>query len=211
MTHVCRKTTVALALLAVACRAVGASQTRQIEWPLVQATHDVRTFVDPGKDGMDTPFRMLIADLGGNARYRLECHNGEFDDDSELTFSGNFHCALFAVVGRQNQKASDNLLAEDTPAQRGSDWLNRGRMLQQQLRGKCADTPFGTSRVFRLRGFKLTLQFSDLRWTSTTAEPKVTQFTFSATVVADPSARTGTTERIVVPKAAEDACLYLRQ
>jgi len=210
MAHISPKGAVASVLFAIACLSIDASQNRQRDWPPARATHDARTFNDPGKGGTDTPFRLLIADLGGSIRYRLECHNGEFDDDSELTFSGNFHCALFAVVGKQNQKASNNLLAEDTPAQRGSDWLNRGRMLQQQLRGRCADTPFGTSRVFRLRGFKLTLQFSDIRWTETTAGLQLSRFTFSATVVADLDARTQTAETIVVSKSTEDACLFLR-
>lgn len=145
---------VALAVCAAAVLSVAntAMQRPPTEWPEIRATEAQLTFVDPGKDDADTPFRLLLRDTNGNTVYRLECHNGNYEGASEITFSGDFHCALFAVTG--DLRRSGNLLAEDTEAQGRSDWLNRGRMIAAQLRGQCAATPYGTTRVFRLRGMR---------------------------------------------------------
>ena len=129
-----------------------------------------------------------------------------YDDSSEITFSGDFHCALFAVTG--NRRTSWNLLADKTPAQQHSDWLNRGRMIANQLRDECAGSPYGITRVFRLRSMRLTLRFSDIQWVTGPADDaRLKQFTFLASASTDPTARESTAEVVSVPKSVSDLCL----
>src|SRR6476660_3829391 len=73
------------------------------EWPRIRAKQAQQTFVDPGKNNADTPFKLLISDVKGVVVYRLECHNGNYETDAEITFSGDFHCALFAVSDDQRR------------------------------------------------------------------------------------------------------------
>jgi hypothetical protein len=95
--------------------------------------------------------------------YRLECHNGDCGVDSEYTYSGDFHCALFALSGRS--RASSHLLATNSPAQQRSDWLNSGRMTAPQLYGACADVhDYGARRHFYLCHVLLTIEFRNVRW-----------------------------------------------
>lgn len=174
-------------------------------WPVIRSTHARSTFVDPGKDGTDTPFRMLIKDNTGNTAYRLECHNGNYEETFEITYSGDFHCALFAVTG--NQRVSGNLLADSSEAEQQSDWFNRGRMMADQLRGDCARSPYGATRVFRLRGLHVSFRFSDLRWQTGDSEPRLQQFSFSVTARRERIAQTSTAESVSVSEVVRASCL----
>jgi len=189
---------VAVVTLGVALIAV---QRTNGAWPLILAARTQQTFVDPGKDDGDTPFRLIINDSRNAAAYRLECHNGNYEGPGDITFSGDFHCALFAIANDTRQSA--NLLAEDNPAQRGSDWLNRGRMRAAQLRGQCAETPYGLTRVFRMRGMRVTFQFSNLKW----LDDQLKQFTFDVSVSPDSGAESARSEPVSAPKAIEASCL----
>ena len=116
-------------------------------WPLIQAIEVSRSYDLPEWRVTDTPLRLILRDLRGAPVYRLECHNGDYGVDSEYTYSGDFHCALFALSGRS--RASSNLLATNSPAQQRSGWLNRGRMTAPQLYGACADVhDYGARRRF---------------------------------------------------------------
>ena len=163
-------------------------QLAQVDnWPVVAPFSSTKTFVDAGKDGADTPLIVTIKDTDGNPVYRLECHNGNYEDTSGMNFSGDFHCALFAIHG--DMRATSNLLASTAAEEQGSDWMNRGRMTSNQLRDQCALYPdFGALREFRLRGMLLTFRYSDLLWVG----DQLAQFTFNVSVVPDTSASSST-------------------
>src|SRR5216683_962691 len=93
-------------------------------WPVVRPLLDTRTFVNPGRDNADTPFLALIKDSEGVLIYKVECHNGNYEDQSEINFSGDFHCALFGVKG--DTLKSGDLLAASTRDEQTTDWWNRG-------------------------------------------------------------------------------------
>jgi hypothetical protein len=127
------------------------------KWPVVQPLRERRTFVSPGRDTADTPFLAFIKDSKDVPIYKLECHNGNYENESEINFSGDFHCALFAVKG--DTLKSGDLLAANTRNERSTDWWNRGRMFSDQLRGECLAYPeYSTIRHFKLRGHRMERQ-----------------------------------------------------
>ena len=172
------------------------------QWPTVRPLHAKRSFINPGKDHADTPFLAFIRDTRGVPLYRLECHNGNYDDESEMNFSGEFQCALFAVRGKV--LTSGDLLAANTKNELSTDWWNRGRMLSRQLRGKCLAYPeYSTDRHFRLRGMLITMRFEDIRWGSgkdQQGNPQLAKFTFALDVVLDKAAQSSRAELPAGPK-----------
>jgi hypothetical protein len=168
------------------------------KWPVIRSLEEKRIFSNPGKDNADTPFIALIRDSGGVPAYKLECHNGNYDDESEINFSGDFQCALFAVKG--NTLASGNLLAANTKNELSTDWWNRGRMRSVQLRGECLKYPeYSTVRHFKLRGILLTLRFTETEWSNAKdpqGNPLIGKFTFIANAVPDPTAKSPSAEEV---------------
>ena len=177
---------------------------QESKWPIIQATEMSRSYDLPESRETDTPLRLILRDLQGTPVYRLECHNGDYGVDSEYTYSGDFHCALFASSG--SSRVSWNLLATKTPAQQRSDWLNRGRMTAPQLYGACANVPdYGASRRFYLRHMLLTIEFTNVRWKATpttSGEPKLARFTVHVRASPDPHARTDTAAPSPPPKVS---------
>jgi hypothetical protein len=171
-------------------------------WPVVQHLHETRTFMNPGGDNADTPFLALIKDSEGVPIYRVECHNGNYEDESEIDFSGDFQCALFAVKGDTLKSA--NLLAANTRDERSTEWWNRGRMRSAQLRGECLAYPeYSAVRHFKLRGMLITLRFTDIEWSATKDQqnnPLLGKFTFTLDVVPDKTARSRSAERAAGPR-----------
>jgi hypothetical protein len=179
----------------VACAVVVAigsisSHAQAKGWPQVQAVHVVRAISAP-PDDMDTPFLVYIQDLQGTPVYKFECHSGNYPDDDEYDFSGDFQCVLFAY--RDGKVASWNLLAASTKDELSTDWWNRGRMLSRQLRGKCLAYPeYSTERHFRLRGMLITVRFEDIAWGSgedQQGNPQLAKFTLTLDVVPDKAAQ----------------------
>ena len=137
--------------------------------------------------------------------YEPECHNGNYADTSELTFSGDFQCALFAL-NESRAVVSWNLLATDEPAQQQSDWFNRGRMIANQLFGFCGTVPeYGKLRHFSLRGMLITFQFSNLIWSNQNrsprqyraqSRPQLQQFSFDVSVIEDGTAQTASAKAV---------------
>jgi hypothetical protein len=143
--------------------AVSAQTSR---WPIIQPLEEKRTLIAPGRDNADTPFVLFIKDSGGAPVYKLECHNGNYENQSEMNFSGDFQCALFAV--KEKALVSGDLFAANSKNELSADWWNRGRMRAAQLRGECLKYPeYSTLRHFKLRGMLLTLQFTDIEWSRT--------------------------------------------
>jgi hypothetical protein len=172
-----------------------------IKWPVIQPLEEKRVFIAPGRDNADTPFVASIKDSEGVPVYKLECHNGNYDDESEMNFSGDFQCALFAV--KNKALVSGNLLAANTKNERSTDWWNRGRMRSAQLRGECLKYPeYSTARHFKCRGMLLTLRFADVGWSSTKDQqnnPLLGKFTFTVNAVPDPTAKSSVAEEVEGP------------
>lgn len=172
------------------------------KWPVIRPLQGKRVFIDPGQNNTDTPFVVFIKNSKGVPVYKLECHNGNYEDESEMNFSGNFQCALFAVEG--TTRTSGNLLAADTKDELSTDWWNRGRMRSAQLRGECLKYPeYSTNRRFKLRGMLLTLRFTDVKWApreDQQNEPLLAGFTFILRVVPDKSAQSSRAELAAGPK-----------
>ncbi len=169
-------------------------------WPPVLPVHRVFTFIHPGQGGRDTPALVLVPRQEGGTVYKLECHNGNYNDESEMSFSGDFQCALYALQG--GRVASGNLLADSTHDQQTSDWLfNRGRMLSVQLSDRCGAYPeFGLVRHFRVRGMRVTLEFEDLQWSTSNGQEGLDQFTVDLTVEPDLGALAETSEMAGAPR-----------
>lgn len=177
-----------LALVLVSATSLFAQSSK---WPIIRPLEKKKVFINPGQNNTDTPFAAFIKDSDGVPVYKLECHNGNYEDESEMNFSGDFQCALFAVKG--TTRTSGNLLAADTKNELSTDWWNRGRMRAAQLRGECLKYPeFSTDRRFKLRGMLLTLRFADVKWGTRKdqqGEPMLAGFTFLVKVAPDESAQ----------------------
>jgi len=167
-----------------------ALRTRADSWPVVQPLHESHTYLNPGQNNKDTPFLAFVKDVSGESVYRLECHNGNYENESGMVFSGDFQCALFALNGKTLN--SGNLLAANTRDEQSSDWWNRGRMRASQFRGECLTySEYSTDRRFRLRGMLLTLRFTDIAWGSQSDQqgnPRLAKFTFAIDVLPDVAA-----------------------
>jgi hypothetical protein len=164
-------------------------------WPTIRALHTSYTFIEPER-GKDTPFLAFIESASGEPVYKFECHNGNYEDESEINFSGDFHCALFAVKG--NRVTSADLLAADTKDERSTDWWNRGRVLSRQFRGDCLAYPeYSALRHFELRDMLITLRFTQVEWSDTRDQqgnPLLARFTFALDVVSDQTAQSAAAE-----------------
>jgi hypothetical protein len=88
-------------------------QPNQSGWPVIQPAHIQYQFVLPQQGQADLPsFTFYLRDADGSAVYKFECHAGGYPDDSEMTWSGDFQCALFPY--RIDTVTPVNLLAVDT-------------------------------------------------------------------------------------------------
>jgi|SRR5882762_11845644 len=172
------------------------SETQAANWPMIQPLHETRTFLSQAAANTDHSFLVLIKDTAGVPVYKLDCHSGNYSDDSEMNFSGDFQCALFALKG--SNLASGNLLAANTPNEQSTDWWNRGRLRSAQLRGNCLMYPeYSTDRHFRLRGMRIMLRFTDIEWSARKDQqnnPVLERFKFTLDVVPDTDAHTLTAE-----------------
>jgi hypothetical protein len=153
-------------------------------WPVLKARHEQFVFTAPEGPGVDRPYVLHLEDAQGQAIYQLECHSGEHGEDNLLKWSGLYQCALFPTNG--DSISAVNVLAADTKEEQRDDGWNRGRILAQQFHAPCVSYPeYSTLRHFKLRGFDLTLGFTDLVWQG----PKLQKFTLHVDVVPDVDAK----------------------
>ncbi len=196
------KTTLKVCSLALVLGSAAILCAQASKWPAIRPLEEKKVFINPGQNNADTPFAAFIKDSDGVPVYKLECHNGNYEDESEMNFSGDFQCGLFAVKG--TTRTSGNLLAADTKNELSTDWWNRGRMRAAELRGECLKYPeYSTDRRFRLRGMLLTLRFADVKWSSRKdqkGEPVLAGFAFLVKVVPDESAQSSRAELPDGPK-----------
>ena len=167
-------------------------------WPVIRQIHMSQSYTIRGDS--DTPLTAKIATPDGTTVYKLECHNGNHEDESVINFSGDFQCVLYSVEG--NRRTSWNLLATDDPDEQRSDFLNRGRMTANQIRGQCGMIPeYGRVRHFRLRGISIRVEFKSLYWRSPSdrKEPQLVGFTFVLDVSPDAGVTSATAEKIGAP------------
>lgn len=169
-------------------------------WPKVQTYSHEWHIPNASKPDADTPVLAYIRDDASQPTYKLECHSGEYSDQSEINFSGTYQCALFALKDGHN--ASWDLLADRN--HQDSDWDNRGRMIAQQLAGSCGETPgYGTHRSFTLRGMRLELTFKDLNWGpgsgSQAGKRQLKSFTLAAIAQPDFKATSAQAEALKTP------------
>jgi len=166
------------------------------DWPTIQALHETYTFTYT-RDTTDTPVLAFIKDDAGAPRYKLECHSGGYDDDSETNYSGDLQCVLFAL-DEHAKPITVNLLAVETKNEQSSSWWNRGRMLSSQLRGRCLSYPeYSTDRHFKLRGMLMSLRFSSVVWSEerdTLGSPLIKKFVLHVDAVPDKAAVSSTAE-----------------
>jgi hypothetical protein len=174
---------------------------RANNWPVIQPAHQTHTFTDAAGEG-DAPFLAFIKNVAGVPVYKLECHNGNYNDRSGYNFSGTFQCALFGIRGYK--PTTWNLLAANTRNEQSTDWWNRGRILSPQLWDKCLAYPeYSTLRHFRLRRMLITFRFSNLGWRPAEdgqGYPLLTKFTFTLDVVPDKAAQSSRAEPPTGPK-----------
>jgi hypothetical protein len=159
-------------------------QTGPAPWPVLKALHEQFTFEAPEAPGVDQPFVLRLDDTAGTGHYQLECHTGEFGENNLLDWSGLYQCALFPING--DSITAVDLLAADTREEQRDDGWNRGRVLAQQFHAPCVSYPeYSTLRHFKLRGFDLTLAFTDVAWSG----PRIGKFTLHVEVAPDPDAK----------------------
>ena len=184
------RTTLKIGSLALVLASAASLFAQESKWPTIRPLEEKKVFPNPGQNNADTPVAVFIKDSDGVPVYKLECHNGNYEDGSEMNFSGDFQCALFAVKG--TTRTSGNLLAADTKNELSTDWWNRGRMRAAQLHGECPKYPeYSTDRRFKLRGMLLTLRFADVKWSprkDQQGEPMLAEFSFLVKAVPDESA-----------------------
>lgn len=165
-------------------------------WPVIQPVHAEYVFVAPKYPGVDTPFVIYFKDQADTRRYKFECHDGEYTDDSVMKFSADFQCALFGFKGMT--VSAVNLLAADTRDEQSSDGWNRGRVRAQELRGDCLDYPeYSTLRHFRMEGMALTLSITHIEWSpnKSSQELVLAGFTLDVDAVPDVGAKSPVAER----------------
>ena len=171
-------------------------------WPSIQPLEEKRVLNNLGAPEADTPIVAFVKDSHGVSVYKLECHTGDYEDESEINYSGDFQCAFFAVKG--TTLISGDLLAADTKDELSTDWWNRGRVRSAQLRGKCLRYPeYSTERKFKLRGMLITLRLRDVQWSSRKdkqGDPLISGFTLDLKVVPDESAHSPRSELVAGPK-----------
>lgn len=167
-----------------------AVQPTQGAWPVIQPLHAEYQFFRPQDSDAELPsFSVYLKDATDTSRYKFECHAGGYPDDSEMTWSGDFQCALFPYA--KDTVTPVNLLAVDSHEEQSVDWRNRGRMFAAQLQGDCLQYPeYSAQRHFRLRGMDLILAYSDIAWTQGPKGPALQKFTLSLDAVPDKDAKT---------------------
>ncbi len=172
------------------------------KWPVIRSMEERQAVIDLSKEGADAPVVAFINDVRGVPVYKLECHTGDYDNESEINFSGDFQCALFAIKGAT--LTSGNLLAADSKDELSTDWWNRGRVRSAQLRGECLRYPeYSTDRRFKLRGMLVTLRLTDVKWSGLNdkhGDPLLAGFTLGLRADPDVSAHNTRAELAAGPK-----------
>ncbi|HEY4127423.1 MAG TPA: hypothetical protein VGN70_05215 [Gammaproteobacteria bacterium] len=172
-----------------------AMQPTQGAWAQILPVHIRYQFVFPQTADAELPaFTFYLRDAGGSSVYKFECHAGGYPDDSEMSWSGDFQCALFPYRG--DTVTPVNLLAVESKEEQGADWWNRGRLLAKQLQAPCTDYPeYSALRHFRLRSMDLSLSYTDVSWIQGPKGPRLQKFTLNLDAAPDKDAKSPMAEK----------------
>ncbi len=158
-------------------------------WPLLQQS-TARIGVDTSAERIF--FQLPLLDVHGVTRYTLNCAGGndkfldELGQAQQINYVGPFACRL-----NEGKSDSENsLLSEDESAY----WFSRGQVHDfSEIIGACGRYPeYGAVRHFRLRGFELTLEFTDIALDS---KGKPAYFVLVISVRTDPTALSADAEQ----------------
>jgi len=144
---------VILSVLLTGLFAAGHGQAGESSWPDIAPLEVSVYFADVSKASA------LFKILGpkGKPLYVLQCYNWRNPRDRDFNYSGDFECRLTSTYAHD---PADTLLSEPHHTR---EWQSRGRVLGDELAGKCADYPeYGKVRHFRLRKMKITFVFDEL-------------------------------------------------
>lgn len=152
-------------------------------WPTVQPIAR-QVAVDFRSERIDVDVPIMTID--GRVAYYLACRGGSerYLDSLPVNWVGPLMCTL--AEGDHPSEAS--LLSEDDSAA----WYSRGQFRAEHLVGACGQYPeYGTTRSFRLRGMRLTLEAKRVTGTAEGVHP----FVLAIAVVPDPTAATARAEQ----------------
>lgn len=180
-------------ILLATISAVYVTESRAAEWPqIVNVDIAVGIYLNAEIIHFDLPLR----DTEGRIRYRLVCRGGKESYLDRLfdTLDINYVGPLLCILNEGEAETEVSLLREtEVPP-----WFTRGQFRSENLVGKCAEYPdYGRVRTFRLRGFKLTLEFANLEMD---AKNRVGYSIFKVTVRDDPGAISATAMPTQYPK-----------
>jgi hypothetical protein len=168
------------------------------QWPEVRSVQEKRIFDDVDKAALD----LKIVGRDGRPLYRLECHSGLYEGDAKFNYSGVFDCRLTSLYSLE---AVSTLLTDD-PHQ-PNDWSDRGRFLAEHLRRGCIEYPdWGGTRVFRLRGMRLSIEISNVGYDDSVASASAVR-SFSVSVDVKP-AKNALTSLSGKPESPEPRWFY---
>lgn len=171
-----------VAFVAMACLC-DVSKSRGASWPEVRGFEATFTISDPSK----AVLTLIIKTTSGEPAYLFVCRTGSDDSVPEVNYSGTLDCRLMEASGGERE---ENLLLESHAANLAA-WYSRGRMFDYELYGDCAAYPeYGRVRHFRLRGMRLTMQFTDVVFNAEgpSRSPSVAAYKLTLTVEADANA-----------------------
>jgi len=142
----------------------------------------------------EAKLKATIQGENGEPQYILECYSFQtVPQTGEFMYSGDFECRLHSF---DNKDRESTLLTELQNADR--DWESRGRFLVEQLVPPCGTYKnLGRERSFRLRGFRLDLNLSNVTFDDR-------QRSFSGTV---PALKSFDLEVLVEPDSAATSAI----
>jgi hypothetical protein len=165
-----------------------------IDWPIIAPLQRAFSF----SDGENAALDVDIDSTRGDTVYHLRCRTYRSQDDVDFEYSGDFECRLFSPHS-DDWRSRWNLLS-DVPEykdrSRYRDWDHRGRFLGLELAAQCLGYPgYGASRVFELRGMRLTLAIHDFALATASSKetrrptPAIRSFQFTVRARSVPSIR----------------------
>ena len=131
--------------------------THVFKWPAVAPLHRTSYFPNAKR----ASGQLVIRGTDNRPLYLLRCRPfGEGEDPDHFNYSGDFACRLTSLY---EKGLYTTLLTFDPFNTR--DQFSRAVFVSEELVGNCANYPeYGATRTFRLRGMKLTLALSNIKF-----------------------------------------------
>ena len=171
--------TAAILLMIIGGPCVAASVT----WPKVAPFHHSYHLIQA-----DMPvIKTSVDGLDGKPLYLFVCRSGDDESVPDVNYSGSLECRLIPY----NEGEVETTLLIETHNERTPAWYSRGRMLANELYGKCAEYPeYGAVRHFSLRRMEITLSYGDIKFNPGKAngQPSLTSYELTVDITPDDSA-----------------------